>query len=295
MNLSFIEVAGFRGFRSKLHFDLTGPFTVICGRNGTGKSTLCDAVEFGLTGAIDKYRVEKAARESSADYLWWRGDDAAPAHYVSLGFRDDSGANFILTRSRETGADVTPAQLESALCVGNALPEDAIRQMVRTSLIRDEWIAALSLDLTETERFEVVRAALGAIGGPDYPDKAKSIDSLVTSSLSRATEAYEKTRDNLNYSLSLLAKARDAAARLGDVSAAIARIDDEIGDPTGQMMDKISAARAVLTRRRARLNGLGEAISQLKELILFRQEIDAEHLDTNLQDATRRRELVDTT
>jgi chromosome segregation protein len=290
MKLSFIEVAGFRGFRDKLRVELDGAFTVISGRNGTGKSTLCDAIEFGLTGVIDKYRVEKAARESLADYLWWRGDDAAPAHYVSVGFRDESGADFIVTRSRETGADTTAAQLESVLCTGDALPDDAIHQMVRTSLIRDEWIAALSLDLTETERFEVVRAALGAIGGPDYPDKAKAIDALVNSSLSRATAVYEKARDDLNYALAQLAQARDAAARLGDVSAALARIDAEIGSPANQMADKISAARALLTRERARLNGLGEAISQLQELIVFRRDIDAEHLDANLQDATLRRD-----
>jgi chromosome segregation protein len=290
MKLSFIEVAGFRGFRDKLRVELDGAFTVISGRNGTGKSTLCDAIEFGLTGVIDKYRVEKAARESLADYLWWRGDGAAPAHYVSVGFRDERGADFIVTRSRETGADTTAAQLESVLCSGDALPDDAIRQMVRTSLIRDEWIAALSLDLTETERFEVVRAALGAIGGPDYPDKAKAIDALVNSSLSRATAVYEKARDDLNYALAQLARARDAAARLGDVSAALARIDAEIGSPANQMTDKISAARAVLTRERARLNGLGEAISQLQELIVFRRDIDAEHLDGNLQDATLRRD-----
>jgi chromosome segregation protein len=290
MKLSFIEVAGFRGFRDKLRVELDGAFAVICGRNGVGKSTLCDAIEFALTGAIDKYRVEKSAKESLADYLWWRGDGAAPAHYVSLGFRDGNGADLIVTRSREAGADTTAAQLESTLCVGDALPDDAIGQMVRTSLIRDEWIAALSLDLTETERFEMVRAALGAVSGPDYPEKAKSIDSLVDASLLRANVGYEKARADLNDALALLAQARDGAARLGDVSAAMARINAEIGNAADQMAAKIAAARLVLTRERVRLNGLGEAISQLRELILFRQEVDAERLDANLRDATLRRD-----
>ena len=290
MKLSFIEVSGFRGFREKLRVELDFAFTVICGRNGTGKSTLCDAIEFGLTGAIDKYRVEKAAREFLADYLWWRGDGIAPAYYVSLGFRDESGVDFIVTRSRETGADTTAAQLESALCTGNALPNDAIRQMVRTSLIRDEWIAGLSLDLTETERFEVVRTALGAISGPNYPEKAKNIQSLVDASLSRANVVYEKAREDLNNALARLAQARDAASRLGDISVAMARIDAEISNPADPLADKITAARAVLTRERLRLNGLGEAISQLRELILFRKDIDAEHLDANLQVAAQRRD-----
>jgi chromosome segregation protein len=290
MKLSFIEVAGFRGFREKIRVELDAGFTVICGRNGVGKSTLCDAIEFGLTGAIDKYRVEKAAKESLADYLWWRGGGAAPAHYVSLGFRDENEVDLIVTRSREAGADTTVAQLETALCTGDALPDDAIRQLVRTSLIRDEWIAALSLDLTETERFEVVRAALGAVSGPDYPEKAKNIESLVGSSLSRASAAYESARNALNEAIERLAQARDATLRLGDVSAAMARIDAEIASSSGQTAEKIGAARAVLTRERARLNGLGEAISRLRELIQFRRDIDAEHLDANLEDATQRRD-----
>jgi chromosome segregation protein len=290
MKLSFIEVAGFRGFRDKLRVELEGGFTVICGRNGVGKSTLCDAIEFGLTGAIDKYRVEKAAKESLADYLWWRGSGTAAAHYVSLGFRDESGTDFIVTRSREAGVDRSVAQLEAALCTGDALPDNPIRQLVRTSLIRDEWIAALSLDLTETERFEVVRAALGAISGPNYPEKAKNIESLVDSSLSRANAVYDRARNDLNVALAQLAQARDAAARLGDVSAALAIVDAEIGNPADQMTDKIASARAVLTRDRMRLNGLGEATSLLRELMLFRQRVDAEHLDANLRDIIERRD-----
>ena len=63
MKLAFIEVSGFRGFRNPLRIDLGTGFTVVSGRNGVGKSTLCDAVEFALTGSISKYRVTKTAME----------------------------------------------------------------------------------------------------------------------------------------------------------------------------------------------------------------------------------------
>ena len=72
MRLDFIELSGFRGFREKVRIDFGAGFTVLSGRNGVGKSTVFDAVEFALTGSIDKYAVEKAAKESIADYLWWR-------------------------------------------------------------------------------------------------------------------------------------------------------------------------------------------------------------------------------
>jgi len=37
-----------------------------------GKSTIFDAVEYALTGTIDKYTVEKAAQESLSDYAFFQ-------------------------------------------------------------------------------------------------------------------------------------------------------------------------------------------------------------------------------
>jgi chromosome segregation protein len=52
MKLDFVEIAGFRGFRDKMRFDLPPGFAVLCGRNGAGKSTVLDAIDFALTGTI---------------------------------------------------------------------------------------------------------------------------------------------------------------------------------------------------------------------------------------------------
>ena len=79
-----------------------GEVVALLGRNGVGKSTICDAIEYALTGEIDKYRVEKAAQESLADYIWWRGDGAAPAYYVAVGFADEGAG--CLSRSIGHGA-----------------------------------------------------------------------------------------------------------------------------------------------------------------------------------------------
>jgi chromosome segregation protein len=57
MKLAFIEIAGFRGFKDKTRFDFPSGFIVLTGRNGVGKSTVLDAVDFVLTGTINKYSV----------------------------------------------------------------------------------------------------------------------------------------------------------------------------------------------------------------------------------------------
>lgn len=54
--LSSIEVAGFRGIGARRKLALhPGPgITVVAGRNGSGKSSFAEALEFALTG--DSYR-----------------------------------------------------------------------------------------------------------------------------------------------------------------------------------------------------------------------------------------------
>src|SRR6266851_8192104 len=48
-----IEAHEFRGIRD-LSIDFAGENFAICGRNGTGKSGIVDALEFGLTGNISR-------------------------------------------------------------------------------------------------------------------------------------------------------------------------------------------------------------------------------------------------
>jgi len=60
MKLDFVEFEGFRGFRRRARFDVPAGFMVVAGRNGVGKSTILDAIDYALSGNINKYDVEKA-------------------------------------------------------------------------------------------------------------------------------------------------------------------------------------------------------------------------------------------
>lgn len=52
IRLTKIEVEHFRGFSDKHTFEFKNPYTFIYGPNGTGKSSLCEALEYGLLGSI---------------------------------------------------------------------------------------------------------------------------------------------------------------------------------------------------------------------------------------------------
>jgi hypothetical protein len=146
--------------------------------------------------------------------------------------------------------------------------------LCRTSLIRDEWIAALSLDLTETERFDLVRTALGAIEGPDYLAKAKEVVERTEIALRRLEQAYEDARVQLNTALTQLTETRDAAGKIGDVAAALTVLDTATELSPGDLLGRIAQARSRLTSDRLRLNHMAEAVLEGREIALLRAEID---------------------
>lgn len=52
VRLSKVEVEHFRGFSEKHTFEFKKPYTFVYGPNGTGKSSLCEALEYGLLASI---------------------------------------------------------------------------------------------------------------------------------------------------------------------------------------------------------------------------------------------------
>lgn len=267
MRLDFIEVCGFRGFRDLVRINFGRGFTVITGRNGVGKSTLCDAVEFAITGSIDKYAVEKAAKESLSDYLWWRGEGVPKAHYVTVSFVGDDGKSFTIMRTRESGADHSADEIQAALCSG-PVPDNALRQLTRTSIIRDEWIAALSLDLSETERFDLVRSALGALEGSESGTRAKEVVAATEAAHAKDEAAYEAARSRLADRLAQQSETQAALSRSGDISSALQIIGAAVPDTPPELTALLPAGRNALASGRARLGRMGEALQLGREVAL---------------------------
>jgi len=272
MKLAYAEMSGFRGFRQRARVEFGEGFTILCGRNGVGKSTLFDCIEFALTGTINKYEVEKAAKESLADYIWWRGAGEPAARYVKIGFVGADGEVVEIERSRESGASHTTNQIELLLCTANR-PDGALAQLCKTSIIRDEWIAALSVDLSETERFELVRAALGPAEGADLLAKIKSVNNIADTKLKNAESAYEAVRAQLTIRLSQTAGLRDTISKAGDIAAALVTIHAELPSAPTETIDLLNAGRAALSQRKSKLDYLAEAAHLGHEIALRRLEL----------------------
>ncbi len=54
MKIDRLRLRAFRGVRGELSLDLTSPLTLLYAANGTGKTSICDAVEWLLTGRVGR-------------------------------------------------------------------------------------------------------------------------------------------------------------------------------------------------------------------------------------------------
>lgn len=179
MKIERILVSGFRGFRDKVDVPIASGFTVIDGRNGVGKSTLFDAIEFALTGQISKYGEMKASGESVEDYIWWRGDGPSPSErFVEVTLRDGDEALVLRRTPIEDPAPGLLQRVEAGMVNAGMAPPSPLLQLCAASIIRDENIASLSLDLSETQRYAKLRQAIGATDSDDWAERGNRLATI---------------------------------------------------------------------------------------------------------------------
>jgi len=225
MKLSFVEIAGFRSCRDQLRVEFGSGLTVITGRNGVGKSTIMDAIEFVLTGTISKYKVERAKGGGLADHTWWVGDNPAPEKFVMVGFQDERGQDFVAKRT-PFGLETEIENLSDMLLSSDRDASLSLSKLCQTMIIRDEQISELSLDMSERDRF---RAVLDAISPDTAPDVAAKLDELVklaTSQVKDTGEEQERLKARLTSLLDAVANLRGSMP--GQEALSVAQ-NDRIG------------------------------------------------------------------
>ena len=56
VRISTMRVEAFRGIGDAAAFDFTSPLTLVFAANGTGKTTMCEAAEWLMTGQVERLR-----------------------------------------------------------------------------------------------------------------------------------------------------------------------------------------------------------------------------------------------
>jgi DNA repair exonuclease SbcCD ATPase subunit len=264
MKVSFVELCGFRGFREKVRFDLPHGFVVLNGRNGSGKSTVLDAIDFAVTGTINKFASRNARGGGLDEHIWWVGRGQPQAYYVKVGFADDAGTPFVITHTRGRGSDRSPEEIAGRFCqTDGAVP---LATVMQTSLIRDELIAAFSLDLPEQARFEAVRTAIGSMLGPDYSRRTKAIVDAAEKAKDAQQNRVQQRQNELGRVLGELTEARSAAERSSNVADALQLLDGlDVALPEA-LAARIEAVRNLIVEKRSALQRLEGARQRAVEL-----------------------------
>lgn len=293
MKIAFIEMAGFRGVRNLVRLDVPEGFLVIVGRNGSGKSTVCDAIEFALTGAIREHG-HKEKGESYADYLWWRGAGTVTERFVRIGFYDTQGVAHEVIRTHQ-GIDSASQAVLNLLYRREGAPDQAIHALSRTSLIRDEEITALSVDLPESDRYKFVRDALGTVHVVDIDKSLETLRKRIDERLRKEQQIYERFRDRVS----------DMTARLSELRASLASgankkpVEQELREllnlPEATTAELLASARSSLSQERSRIDRLHRLLTSVQEITALQQTIGSKiyldqraELQAKVSDAEKR-------
>lgn len=233
-----IKISGFRGVRGSIQIPFSPGFTVIVGRNGAGKTTICDAIEFAITGELSRFGpAETEKGERIADYLWWRGSGKPPTRAITATFQSDEG---------EFVQEVTPTghtPLEARLfCEQNASDED-LKKLCQTSILRDELISKLSTDLSESDRFEFLNRAIGMKSLTVVEKRCADLEKQIRSNFIGIEKRYANLRDQVAALASEISSAQTEAARVAKIK--LEEIYDQVADLLPVNVDRNSISGLV--------------------------------------------------
>ncbi len=274
MKISSIELAGFRGIKQKLKVSIPSGFAVISGRNGSGKSTLCDAIEFILTGTLERYSASKDDLESVEDYLWWRGEGKAPERYVRVGFVGEDGHEVICERTPgQKSVRIEDRDFVNSLC--GRLGENQSTTLSSTTILRDETISRLGLDMTGVQRFAFTKMALGVSDFTTLEAKASDALTILEKRKQRADGEYRASRIKLNELIATASEIRVEVSETGDVHAAEMSLRRLTGKPDVSVAEVLNASRQELRQIRRSVDVGLRILKDLRGLEQYEREIES--------------------
>lgn len=250
MKISRIEINGFRGVQGTVRLICGTGFTVISGRNGTGKSTICDALEYAISGRISRFQAAPNDKkeitekgETIEDYIWWRGAKPPSVRSVKVHFSDEAGMDRGFISIDETGRHV---EVDEALLYDRAsAPMDPMLMLCQTGILRDGLIESLSTDVSETERFEFVNRAVGTSDLSQVESRAAEFQSVLKSDSEKHTRRYDDLREEIARLTSAISEARARATSSPgqNFEESLRRAAEAIGSDSTSVVDIISAVR----------------------------------------------------
>ena len=298
MRIASISVANFRGFSTRRTIDLDADIVIVWGANGTGKTSLLDAVQWLVLGDVPRLRA--TVLRSQEDVVTNRYADG-PAS-VEIAFRDAGGTTLVtrtghgkngrLTVRRPDGTHHEDGQARTLLAglIGRGDDhDDDGKWFLRTHLLQQaEMTELLSGDTKERYHFLAQLTGLDELSQLDdqLQRELRQLRAAVRErELEEARERVAVARSEHEESMAILASQEaEQESALGSAASVVARLLD-IGD-----LPELGELQAAAARRLAELEfliqGVREAVSsadrsvvsgELEPLRAAVAELAAEH------------------
>jgi DNA repair exonuclease SbcCD ATPase subunit len=264
MKLAFLKAAGFRGIKGEIDLRFPGGFAVVCGRNGSGKSSVCDAVEYAISGAVQRHGAASEGREDVSHYLWWRGDGQPSSRFVTVGFVAEDGRELSITRTPSGVEGASIEELLDQLCERGTAPTDSARQLCLTSLLRDDDITQLSVDLSESERFSFVKNALGGADFSSFEARVKAAYDSLQRSAGELEGEYQRERERVVLLKTQLSQAATRTLSESDIASAKELIAQSLPGAPTDLPSLLSAARNEIAKLRVQVSSLSRISDALE-------------------------------
>jgi exonuclease SbcC len=220
MRIVNLELAGFRGFGNRVTLDLDADAVLVIAPNGQGKTSLFDAILWGLTGTVPRLRCD----DSKLLSLY---SDSGEMH-VRVNLRSSNGETYSISRSSDgsrqrltlghgqdlaTGTDATTkllAILWPAALTTNEPSANLAAAMTRSVYLQQDAVRQFVESQSDQERFNAIS---DLVGSGSITDLQVQLDNA-RSAWSRATnELLDQERSQRNRVLSLEAQVFNLSAR----------------------------------------------------------------------------------
>ncbi len=170
MRLKHITVRGFRAFPEKLSVNLDADVVVVAGRNGTGKTSLFDAIVWALSGSLPRLKDNRSvvslySETGSAEVKLMLEHEQQPLTVI----RTTDGTNTscrLIEGDQEYETETSKVRLLDLLWPGTeplAARQDAmVTAMTRSVYLQQDLLKQFISSDTEADRFKVLSELLGA-------------------------------------------------------------------------------------------------------------------------------------
>jgi DNA repair exonuclease SbcCD ATPase subunit len=272
----WIEVEAFRGFQDAQRFELDASVVLVTGPNGTGKTSLFDALQWLLVGSIQRLEAWRVRRNAEHIVNQWRAESGDLA-IVSAGVRVGERRVELRRSGRHDGSHLewrdqtgvlrdedAEAALASALVPAGRT--SLRRSLLRCGLLQQDVIRDV-LEDKPAERYEQLAAILGLDAIAGFPEAARSRAARLTTEGNRARADLQTAETQLATQRARTNSLREAVAASPNISQVRTDIADRLAAvaATVRLRDELPVSPLDAQAARTDVARLGQALSTALE------------------------------